>query len=327
MVLGLTMFRRFLENKLQGQGPNDKIGDSDDGPVSKANSSLSEENNSKQNEKLSSFDACIEACDELASTSTSSGRVDPKTGLVDCSVLVSADGELLIIPQAQQLQKEELKKDNRTKSLLDRTSSDFGEEYQSAIFMGNDLDVVGDQGLNGFSAKGWSIPAQTLAVKQSADAMGDLTDFVERLLLAKKSTSAQESRLINQLKPLVEGNTRVEEYHKLLTETFPDQSLDLLTTRAGPLAFQEGTVHSTMSALQNYYCTIAASEAERWRAVADPSGPLTKLKAAKAETDKRESNRRVALQEMLENKHSMERLLANCKEDAARKWNDVHDTE
>ena len=314
------MFRRFLENR----GSAKRIEDSEDGPISLANSSLSEDT-SKQNE--SSFVKCVEAYDDLASTGISSGRVDPKTGLIDCSVLVSADGELLIIPRAQQLQTEESRKDQRTKSILERTSNDFGEEYQSAVFMGNDLDVLGDQGLNGFSAKGWSLPAATLAVKQSADAMGDFADFLERLLVSKKSAAANESRLMHQLTPLIEGKTHIEEYSKLLAETFPAQDLDLPSTRVGPISFQHGTIQSEMVALKHYYTSIAQIESKRWRAVAAPTGALTKLREAKIRTDQRESNRRMALQEMLEKKQFLEQHLVDCKETAARKWNEVHDTE
>jgi hypothetical protein len=53
-------------------------------------------------DELAAFDACVEAYDALAASSSyaqSSGKTDPETGLQDCSVLVSPDGNLLIIPQ------------------------------------------------------------------------------------------------------------------------------------------------------------------------------------------------------------------------------------
>jgi hypothetical protein len=64
---------------------------------------------------LSRFHGCIEASDALAATSYNSAntsasgdskvilpvRVDQDTGLADCSVLVSPDGDLLLIPQGE----------------------------------------------------------------------------------------------------------------------------------------------------------------------------------------------------------------------------------
>ena len=52
--------------------------------------------NTMKVEELMSFDACIEAANALATS-----------GKEDCSVLVSADGELLIVPQQQQQQQQQ----------------------------------------------------------------------------------------------------------------------------------------------------------------------------------------------------------------------------
>ena len=51
---------------------------------------------------LASFDSCVEACDALAASSSlaqSSATQDDETGLQDCSVVVSPDGDLLLLPQ------------------------------------------------------------------------------------------------------------------------------------------------------------------------------------------------------------------------------------
>lgn len=58
---------------------------------------------------LSRFHGCIEAADALAATCPGAhdskiilpARVDKDTGLADCSVLVSPDGDLLLIPQGE----------------------------------------------------------------------------------------------------------------------------------------------------------------------------------------------------------------------------------
>jgi hypothetical protein len=326
MVLGFQMLRRFIERNTQRQIP-ELGGEGQDGTRNvRATKSF-------EAKELSQFAACCEACDDLASTSTSSGRVDPKTGLVDCSVLVSANGELLIIPRELQTKDAAVRKNDRTKSksYLDRTSTDFGEEYQSAIFMGNDLNFEGDKAMNGFSTKGWSIPATTLAIKQSADSMADFAHFAEQLVRAKKICAAQEYQMAKKLHPLIHvsevESSRAEKYQNLLKESFPEHPLHLLPHRVGPLSFEQGSVHATLIALEHYYSHVAESETTRWKAVTDPSGPLTKLRNGKEQTEQREQKRRTALQEMLQKKKAKEDRLASNKEDAARRWNEVHDTE
>jgi hypothetical protein len=168
-------------------------------------------------EDLAPFDACIEACDQLASTSTSSGLYDNSTGLMDCSVLVSSDADLLIIPRKQQNRSDnegtpERPQNLRSQSFLQRNASELAAEYSSPIFMGNDLNKA----LNGISVKGWSIPAGSLAMRQSADVMAELADFVEYRVLSKRSFATHESQMVHGLRPLVEGpergGLRVQQY-------------------------------------------------------------------------------------------------------------------
>jgi hypothetical protein len=342
------MIRRFLKERISNlSGDSSEDGSSSlSGSVStpkKAPPPMAFEAGKKQKkvdantlkvEELAPFDACIEACDELASTSTSSGRFDKATGLVDCSVLVSADGNLLIIPEEQQHKKtndEGKGKRRRMESILERAASELGAEYESAIFMGNDLDTAGDKALNGFSAKGWSITAASLAMKQSSDVMIDLADFVEDLVLTKKTCAAQENQMVNKLRLLVEGpapgSLRVDQYQQYLKEAFPDQTLEVLATRVGPLSSPGGTIQASLVAMENYYSTIAESESGRWRSMAGQSGALTKLKLEKERADQRAMNRQTALQEMYRRAKCMEDLLTACKEDAALKWTHVHEAE
>ena len=157
---------------------------------------------------LKGFDSCIEAADAFASSSVPSGRgVDDLTGMVDCSVLVSPDGELLIIPQKQNNVTVEEDERGEPKAQRIRTSlswnpeiqsNDLGEEYCSAVFLGNDLPDQGDRAMNGFSSKGWSMAAQSLALKQSADSMAELTEFLEELVLAKSSSTIREKKMIGK---------------------------------------------------------------------------------------------------------------------------------
>jgi hypothetical protein len=98
----------------------------------------------------------------------------------------------------------------------------------------------------GFSTKGWSIPATTLAVKQSADSMADFAHFAEQLVRAKKLCVAQEDQVAKKLHPLVNiseiESSRVEEYQNLvLKESFPERPLHLLPHRVFPLSFEQGS--------------------------------------------------------------------------------------
>jgi hypothetical protein len=289
-------------------------------------------------EELAPFDTCVEACDALAASSTSSGRNDPVTGLVDCSVLVSADGELLIIPQEQstkELTPQPNEDDDKTLQtpnvVQQRIGQMLGEEYASAVFMGNDLLPAGDKALNGFAAKGWSIPAASLAMKQTQDDMSDLAEFVEHLVLTKKESAARESQVVDRLRSMVDapelGPNRAKEYQAWVKEIFPDVHLEVLSTRVGPLSSQGGTVNATLVALENYYSTIAESDSNRWREATQQMGLFTKLRNAQAQTNQRAMNRQMALQAMFQKAKAMEDHLAVCKEESARRWDAVNDAE
>ena len=333
-------------------------------------------------EGLKSFEACINASDSLVSTSTSSGRrADNKTGLVDCSVLVSPDGELLIIPQ-EQIGKEEKEKEKRRRDsrknqskevkteeeAIDRVipeynlqSSELGEEYNSAVFLGNDLHYHGDLTLNGFSAKGWSLPAASLALKQSADAMGDLAGFVEDLVLTKKSGATQENQMVDKLRRNVGvlEESKVADYQRYMQDNFSPEEVNqwekkrnnlrnkfrnqqqqqqqrphtmilneiVTADRMGPLNRPGGTIPATLVALENYYSSNAESESKLWRTVTQQSGALTKLRKATKKTEERVRNRQLALQETTRRIKAMEDYLQECKEDARKKWDAIHATE
>lgn len=304
-------------------------------------------------EQLKAFDTCVEACDELAATSALGGRMDSTTGLTDCSVLVSADGELLIIPQAQAQQQskdanptnsryreeessststsENPPKYARIQEILKQSATELGNEYESAIFFGNDLDTSGDMALNGFGSHGWSIPASSLALRQTSDILQDFADFCEDLVLTKKSTAASENQMLNRLRPMVEGpehgGLRVIEYNQYLKDTYSQTPIEILPSRVGPLSSPGGSIQASVVALENYYSFIAESDSRRWKLMASSSGPLAKLRATKERTDQRILNREAALLETQQRIQTMENQLALCKQDAATKWDQVRDAE
>ena len=177
-------------------------------------------------EELAAFDSCVEACDALAASSSyaqSSSKLDKETGLQDCSVLVSPDGDLLLIPQdaqdattpgskASMGKAPRAKEDeNQPKSpvspvlppLIPGTpASNFGgnddDEYKSAVVMGNDLRA--DKTINGFSAMGWAPSATSLALRQTSEALREMTVYVEALILAGKDNAARQSHACDQLR-------------------------------------------------------------------------------------------------------------------------------
>ena len=168
-------------------------------------------------EELAAFDACVEACDALAASSSyahSSGKTDPETGLQDCSVLVSPDGNLLIIPQEYREEIYDSGEEAEKSSESDKTDKDKAspfkerksphctqssmglhfadsDEYASSVAMGNDLKP--DKTINGFSAMGWSPSATSLALRQTSESLREMTAFVEMLILSRKEIAARES--------------------------------------------------------------------------------------------------------------------------------------
>jgi hypothetical protein len=134
---------------------------------------------------LGNFDACIEACDALAA---SSSNLD----LFDCSMLVSPDGMLLdrnfherglgYRGNVEASSGASGKKDSSNASLQALAKDDIRnqkgvddiekeEDYHSAIYIGNDLSLRGDEEYNGFSARGWNPIMASMALQRSLKPM------------------------------------------------------------------------------------------------------------------------------------------------------------
>lgn len=311
-------------------------------------------------EGLKAFDSCIEASDALASTSTCTGRgVDSSSGLVNCSVLVSPEGELLIIPQQKHKDenygKEEEAEGLKTDWQSSTQSDELGEEYNSAVFLGNDLHSQGDKRINGFSAKGWSMAATSLALKQSADSIDELSHFLEDLVLTKKMSAAQENQSIDKLRKVVGvheatlSESRVANYQKYLQDKFSAETqramqmntiknkikksqqqsaiLEVSSDRVGPLNYSGSSISDSLKALENYYSSIAESDSKLWSDLSNRTGALTELRNASKKTEDRVNGRQVALQETMRRIKAMEDYLSECKVNAKNKWDRVHETE
>jgi hypothetical protein len=263
---------------------------------------------------LANFDACIEACDALAASSSLNGRRLPTTNIADCSVLVSPDGDLLLMPQQQ----------------VTGPLAELGEEYESAIFVGTDFEG-GDLALNGFTANGWSIPAASLALRQAEQSLHDLADFCEEIVLSKKDAASRNSLACDKLRavsydrgPVLPKDLQADAELMKATKT----PFELTQQRVGPMLFNGGTLHSAHVALEEYYQQTAELECERWRlASLQRRGTLLSLRKAATRAEERSANRQKTLREIYKRVQTMEDHLAACKQEAQLKWKEVEKAE
>ena len=176
---------------------------------------------------LASFDACVEACDALAASSSyaqSSAKRDALTGMKDCSVLVSPDGDLMLVPQERRPIEPMINQSNNSTQITPEkktngkenaingpsaktspyaaflASRQDSDDYNSAVIMGYDLRGKGDQALNGFSAMGWSAAATSLAIRQSEQSLREMTSFMEDLITSKKEHAARAAQACDHLR-------------------------------------------------------------------------------------------------------------------------------
>jgi len=183
---------------------------------------------------LAGFDACVEACDALATSSSlaQSSSIDSKSGVRDCSITCSPDGDLLLLPQSHETKTEsEAKTEENCSSTTEeeapspselttpsklfmtpsrktnrktRTccgsphieSSSLGltdkSDYLGSIVTGNDL--TRDREINGFSSIGWSAVASSLAIRQTESTLRDtVCVFIESLKEASKKASDERT--------------------------------------------------------------------------------------------------------------------------------------
>jgi hypothetical protein len=314
--------------------------------------------NTMKVEELMNFDNCVEAADSLAATAATNEkaaqRIDSSTGLVDCSVLVSPDGELLVVPQLQLAKKQQQQSDSDKSKTGDKTkrrltpleetslafletvcNNELGDQYQSAVFLGQDLHQNGDKILNGFSAKGWSMSAASLALKQSTDAMTTLKETIEKIVETKQSNlQTEKKQVVDKLLTVVTeaptlGDAQVKKYQKYWQSTFPDETrMEVSSSRVGPFSSSMSTIQVALVALQNYYASCNELDVELWSSFTNSEdGAMSQFQHATAVAEERVKNRQIALQEMIRRTKAMEEELASCKEEAKKKWDQVHAAE
>jgi hypothetical protein len=386
---------------------------------------------------LLAFDKCIEASDAITASSSASqmdsilqARRDAGTGLPDCSLLVSPDGDLLLVPtgngnssscsssnhgggggdhRSNQPHAMFRKAPVRTSSTNNNTStttnspqedtettpdrsalveptdndaanphernahdeedqeadSDVGlneidnhcgfselmrqskKDYESAMFLGNDM-YGGDKAMNGFSAKGWSIAATTLAVAQTGHSLAALAHFCEQMVLSRKELAARTTIACDNLRASTTimndgsigsgleeqraaigtncGTALTAEQWEILDPRATD--FEWTVARTGPFLSSTSTLAAAAAAVEQYHFTAAEKESQRWReASLLRTGVLPAMHTATDLFYQRSAQRGKALEETAHRAQVMEELLRKLKQQSVAAWNAVYKAE
>ena len=343
---------------------------------------------------LSAFDKCIEMSDAMTASSSAgqndsvlTTRQDATTGLPDCSLLVSPNGDLLLLPtlgQAGQQRPEDMfrnmrRRDNNNNNTAKEqglpdskgggaaaaaadeedadaekgddaglndlsTANSFSElmlhgkdDYESAVFCGNDLNVAGDKNLNRFTTKGWSIPATSLALQQTGHSLTALAHFAEQLVLSRKESAARATIACDNLRSETEKRTfhlnmggGLEQW-EILDPRATD--FEFVPGRVGPFqAHGTSTLRKAIAAMEQYHSHTAEKESRRWRAASlqlngNGNGVLPAMHEAVDHFHRRASNRERALQETSRRASVMEERLRRLKQESEKKWEAVYKAE
>jgi hypothetical protein len=338
---------------------------------------------------LAAFDKCIEASDAIIASSYAcnsnesvfAARKDSGTGLPDCSLLVSPDGDLLLVPTNEDLtnmfrpkqaraEKNHLghEEDPRSASKpandilnadVERDDDDeddvglnvnvqpaslgsFSElmrqskdEYESAMFLGNDLQ--GDKALNRFSAKGWSVPAATLAVQQTGHALAAFGHFCEQIVLARKESAARVSIACDHWRTELD---RRRGFDNLNPKDLPISSeqweildprataFELSPGRVGPLTSHGSTLHAAAMAIEQYHHEASEKESHRWRmATIQRNAVLPAIHMAIDVYHERATKRQQALAETSHRARMVEERIRKLKQVSEAKWDAVYKAE
>jgi hypothetical protein len=345
---------------------------------------------------LAAFDKCIEASDAIIASSYAcnsnesvfAARKDSGTGLPDCSLLVSPDGDLLLVPtnedltnmfQPKQAHMEEKhlgrREDQRSPSKQasdilnaeddDEEDEDVGlnvnsrytvstsslpppslgsfselmrqskDDYESAMFLGNDLQ--GDKALNRFSAKGWSVPAITLALQQTGHTLAAFGHFCEQIVLARKESAARVSIACDHWRTELD---RRRGFDNLNPKDLPITSeqweildprataFELSPGRVGPMTSHGSTLHAAAMAIEQYHHEASEKESHRWRmATIQRNAVLPAIHTAIDVYHERATKRQQALAETSHRARMVEERIRKLKQVSEAKWDAVYKAE
>jgi hypothetical protein len=285
---------------------------------------------------LASFDACVEASDALAATTYPN-----EEDLKDCSVIVSPDGDLLLIKPSNE-----------------NTNDQKDIDYDSTIVIGNDLNLSSET--NGFSALGWSAAAASLAIRQTEQTLRHTEIFLSQV--HQTSVEAQKKHLISC--QLLRTALRIGEYPSV-SQNFPplplpkelrnksnqrslsadfnsladlesnqsswnttrsakengrnsrESTLEMGPHRVGPLLYSGSSLFAAMIELETYYTKLP---------VPRPTS-LQYLIERADQTAERAFHRETTLKDMQRRVNDAEERLRLTKEHAHQRWAMVHQAE
>jgi hypothetical protein len=357
---------------------------------------------------LRAFDACVQAADgslegsdqhvpvpthaHASPIDADGGRIDPNTQLRDCSVLVSPDGELLLLPDVARQRAfgfvtpvpvtyndgDNNNNNNNTTqpntspsispnehtvnnpaptSLLDHSDDEQSEDdvqeielhpteagfqalmernkdaYEASVFVGQDLHATGDKAHNGFSAKGWSIPATSWACQQTQASLQHLLFFCEALAVAHKDTCAQRASACDNLRsvnPSMGGHAPQPTLASAPSQVLDPRSHEFEPTlsRVGPLLQGGSSLNAVLVALERYHAQVADTDTQHWKkASLDPQGLLPTLQTSLQTFTTRITRRQQALDETAQRARTMEDRLVVLKRQSDHAWNAVYQAE
>ena len=309
---------------------------------------------------LANFDACVHAADGLGTSSASterailSDRRDKQTGLVDCSVLVSPDGDLLLVNQgsARTLFQNKAKVATSASNEGGETApGDSGQEppdhmfsqliaqgkddYEASVFLGNDL--VPDRELNLFSAKGWSFAAASHALYQTEHTMKQWLAYVQAMTMQRHSNASaalHDTLKWQQLSQDSLSVTSPSSWRGKSNMAIRGSDWELIDPRAGefevgadrvgPLrAPESSTLFNAVQAFEKYQTSTAKADLDMMQKSVLPG----QLEKATQQLSKRVENRQQALAETSRRVRIMEDRLVHLKQASDKSWEAVYQAE
>lgn len=206
------------------------------------------------------------------------------------------------------------------------------DDYASSVYVGHDLDPAGDKALNGFSAKGWSIPATSLALEQTEQSLNAFAHFCEQMILSRKESAARTAFACENLR---RAATTIH-HDKLSTTDVSGWVLidpraacfEMSPKRTGPLLAEGSTLASALASFEEYFVSEAEKEADKWRAASlQRDQVLPKIHDAVDQLHERSLKRRLALEESSRRVRVLEERVRALQSVADSKWEEVYDAE
>ena len=324
-----------------------------------------------QTSELSTFDACIEAADAMAANDSgrtpttssssnggSSGN-NSSDGVTDCSVLVSPDGALLFLPRQDSADgTHEIIDGLHSKQNMELLTNMYPtEEVRSAIVTGSDLHPNGDRLANGFSVRGWSDDAASLALRRSDEALRSTATFIRGLdqihreeaariggtlcdEFRKSVISSSDSRRaapmsvkkskFGRQRSVPKDDPNAEDYggdtDAMISSSFSREN----KLKTSPLFFPGSTLHAAAASLIQYHTTAIGSAGATRVGLTTSTAPqesVAQLQMAAEKTAHRAANREAALTRAHRRVEEMEAVLLLRRQEAKSRWEAVQKLE